>query len=145
MIINIREITVILGVPRNRKLKPKQPERKKYFLILCTNNPSALSLAGYQIEKIGVQMREGIADMNTFIYLNNQLNKIGLKNIEKLKIASESGFYYTLLFCCRFDVKAKWLKMIKYYRDERCKNWTDSDVKKMWDVARGKVKPLDRF
>lgn len=68
---NDREITVILGVPRNRKLKPKQSERKKYFLILCTNNPRALSLADYQIEKIGVQMREGIADMNTFIYLNN--------------------------------------------------------------------------
>ncbi len=78
------------------------------------------------------------------IYIG-QLNKIGLKNIEKLKIASESGFYYTLLFCCRFDVKAKWLNMIKYYRDKRFKNWTDSDVKKMWDVAKGKVKPLDRF
>ncbi len=69
--LNYREIIVILGFPKNRKLKPKQSERKKYSLILCTNNPSALSLAGYQIEKIGVQMREGIANMNTFIYLNN--------------------------------------------------------------------------
>ncbi|MBA7576487.1 hypothetical protein ES708_18328 [subsurface metagenome] len=66
-----REITVILGVPKNRRLKPNQSEHKKYFLILCTNNQSAISLAGYQIEKIEVQMREGIADMNTFIYLNN--------------------------------------------------------------------------
>lgn len=65
------DYVIEVGVPRDRKLKPKQSEHKKYFLILCTNNPSALSLAGYQIEKIGVQMREGIADMNTFIYLNN--------------------------------------------------------------------------
>jgi len=73
------------------------------------------------------------------------LNKIGLKNVEKLNITSESGFYYTLLFCCRFDVSGKWLKMIECYRDERFKNWTDSDVKKMWDVAKGKVKSLDHF
>ena len=75
------------------------------------------------------------------IYIN-QLNKIGLKNVEKLNITSESGFYYSLLFCCRSDVEAKWLKMIEYYRDGRFKNWTDSDVKKMWDVAKGKVKTL---
>jgi len=74
-----------------------------------------------------------------------QLNKIGLNNVEKLRIASDSGFYYTLLFCCRSDSDAKWLKMIKFYRDERFKNWTDSDVKKMWDVAKGKVKSLDQF
>ena len=78
------------------------------------------------------------------IYIN-QLNKIGLKNVEKLNITSESGFYYTLLFCCRSDVEAKWLKMIEYYRDDRFKNWTDSDVKKMWDVAKGKIKSLDQF
>ena len=74
-----------------------------------------------------------------------QLKKIGLKNIEKLRIASDSGFYYTLLFCCRSDSDARWLKMIKYYRNERFKNWTDSDVKKMWDVAMGKFKPLHKF
>ena len=33
------------------------------------------------------------------IYIS-QLNKIGLQNVEKLNITSESGFYYTLLFCC---------------------------------------------
>ncbi len=74
-----------------------------------------------------------------------QLKKIGLKNIEKLRIASDSGFYYTLLFCCRSDSDARWLKMIKYYRDKRFKNWTDSDVKKMWDVAMGKFKPIHKF
>ena len=62
---------VEVGVSRDRKLKPKQSEYKKYFLILCTNNPSAVSLAGYQLEKIEIQMRDDIADMNTFIYRGN--------------------------------------------------------------------------
>ena len=73
------------------------------------------------------------------------MHKIGLENVESLNITSESGFYYTLLFCCRSDVEAKWLKMIEYYRDDRFKNWTDSDVKRMWDVAIGRVKSLDQF
>lgn len=72
----------------------------------------------------------------------NQLHKIGLKNVEKLNITSETGFYYNLFFCCRSDVEAKWLKMIEYYRDERIRNCNDSDVKKIWDEAKGKVKPL---
>lgn len=62
---------VDVGVPRDRKLKPKQSEHRKYFLILCTNNQSGLSLAGYQIEKIGENLRDGMGDMNTFIYQNN--------------------------------------------------------------------------
>ena len=61
------------------------------------------------------------------------------------KLTSESGFYDTLLFCCRFDVSGKWLKMIEYYRDERFKNWTDSDVKKMWEVAEGIQKSLNHY
>ncbi|MFX1296805.1 MAG: hypothetical protein ACFFD2_18355 [Promethearchaeota archaeon] len=74
-----------------------------------------------------------------------QLKKIGLDKVQKLKIASESGFYYTLLFCCRIGVEAKWLKMIEYYRNKRFKNWTDNDVKQMWDVVKGKIKPLTSF
>ena len=62
---------VEVGVPRDRRLKPKQSKYRKYFLILCTNNLSGLSLAGYQIEKIGEKLRDGIRDMNAFIYQNN--------------------------------------------------------------------------
>ncbi len=57
-----------MGVPRDRKIKPRQSRYKKYFLILCTNNLSALSLAGYQIEKINIKMRGKFKDMNTYIY-----------------------------------------------------------------------------
>lgn len=110
------------GIKRN--LKPNPQKVKEFFGIEIP--PST--------------KKEDLCD----IYIS-QLHKIGLENIEKLNITSERGFYYTLLFCCRFDVKAKWLKMIEYYRDERFKNWTDSDVKKMWDVAKGKVRPLNHF
>lgn len=59
---------VEVGIPRDRKIKPRQSRYKKYFLILCTNNLSALSLAGYQIEKINIKMRGKFKDMNTYIY-----------------------------------------------------------------------------
>jgi len=110
------------GIKRN--LKPNPQKVKEFFGIDLP--PST--------------KKEDLCD----IYIK-QLHKIGLKNVEKLNITSEGGFYYTLLFCCRSNVEAKWLKMIEYYRDERFKNWTDSDVKKMWDVAKDKVKSLDQF
>jgi hypothetical protein len=59
---------VEVGVPRDRKIKPKQSKYRKYFLILCTNNPSALSLAGYQIEKIKENIRGEFKDLKAFIY-----------------------------------------------------------------------------
>lgn len=58
---------VEVGVPRDRKIKPRQSKYKKYYLILCTNNPSALSLAGYQIEKIKENIRGKFKDLKTFI------------------------------------------------------------------------------
>lgn len=75
------------------------------------------------------------------IYMD-QLGEIGFGRIEPLKIASNTGFYYTLLFCCRENIDANWLEMIKYYRNNRFKSWTDRDVKNMWDVATGKYKTL---
>jgi len=65
---NYFKYVVEVGVPRDRKIKPKQSMYKKYFLILCTNNLSALSLAGYQIEKINTKMRGKFKDMNAYLY-----------------------------------------------------------------------------
>jgi len=69
---NYFKYVVEVGVPRDRKIKPKQSMYKKYFLILCTNNPSALSLAGYQIEKIKVKMRGKFKDMNAYLYTHTK-------------------------------------------------------------------------
>ena len=41
-----REITVILSVPRNRKLKPKRSERKKYFLIFMHKQSECTFFSG---------------------------------------------------------------------------------------------------
>ena len=110
------------GIKRNLKLNPKTV--KKFF--------------GKEIPP--TTKKEELCE----IYIK-QLNNIGLNNIETINISSQSGFYYTLLFCCRGNIEAKWLKMIKYYRNERFKKWNDSDVKKMWDVAKGKFKPIDKY
>jgi hypothetical protein len=74
-----------------------------------------------------------------------QLGKIGLGNVERIKIETKGGFYYTLLFCCRNKVKASWLRMIEKYRDVRFKAWTDTNVKIMWDTIKGKFIALDSF
>ena len=78
------------------------------------------------------------------IYIE-QLNKIGLGKIEKLKVATETGYYYTLLFCCRYGVSGDWLKLIKFYSDKRFKNFTDKDFKQMWDIKSGKQLNIDRI
>ena len=67
-----------------------------------------------------------------------QLSKVNLPKIQKMKVASENKFYYTLLFCCRQKATGKWFKIIKYYNDERFKNFTDRDQKRMWDIREGK-------
>lgn len=108
----------------NRNLKPNPKVVKEFFGIEIPPNTK----------------KENLCE----IYIK-QLNKIGLNNIETINITSQGGFYYTLLFCCRGDIEAKWLRMIDYYRNERFKKWNDSDVKKMWDVAKGKVTPLDKY
>lgn len=79
------------------------------------------------------------------IYIKQLKSHANIERVEKLKIASKSGYSYTLLFCCRKGIEAKWLNMIEFYRKRRFKSWNDSDVKKMWDVATGKVKPLTEF
>lgn len=71
------------------------------------------------------------------IYIQ-QLSSIGLQNVEKMKVASATGFYYTLLFCVRGGSQAGWLKLIKYYNDQRFRNFTGKDIKLMWDIAKGK-------
>ena len=61
------EYVVEVGVPRDRKTKPKQSTHKKYYLVLCTNNRSALSLAGYQIRKIKDKLRGRFKSLDIFI------------------------------------------------------------------------------
>lgn len=78
------------------------------------------------------------------IYIE-QLRKIGLGNIEKMKVASANQFYYTLLFCCRDNVSGDWLRLIKFYNEERFKNFTDKDLKRMWDIKRGKQLSIDKY
>ncbi len=110
------------GIARNLKLHPKK----------------VLSFFGREIPPD--TKKNELSDLYV-----EQLRKIKFGRIEKLKIASKSGFYYTLLFCCRKDVSGDWLEMIKYYRNERFKYWTDEDVKRMWDIAMGKSKTMDIF
>ena len=72
-----------------------------------------------------------------------QLSKVNLPKIERMKVASENNFFYTLLFCCRENASAKWLEIVRYYNDERFKNFTDRDLKEMWDIVKGKQLSLD--
>ncbi len=55
-----------VGVEKDRLLKPKRSDYKKYVLILCTNNQSALSLGGYNVRMIKKKMRDGHLDIEKF-------------------------------------------------------------------------------
>ncbi|TKJ19801.1 MAG: hypothetical protein CEE43_14460 [Promethearchaeota archaeon Loki_b32] len=68
----------------------------------------------------------------------DQLSKVNLPKIERMKVASETGYFYTLLFCCRQKASGEWFKIIRYYNDERFKNFTDREQKRMWDIRKGK-------
>jgi len=61
---------VEVGVSRDRQLKPRQSPHRKYFLIFCTNNKSALSLAGYQLKKIEKNVRGNIRKINYYFQDN---------------------------------------------------------------------------
>ena len=73
----------------------------------------------------------------------SQLSKVDLPKIERMKVANENNFFYTLLFCCRENASGKWLDIVKYYNDERFKNFTDRDLKEMWDIVKGRQLSLD--
>ena len=74
-----------------------------------------------------------------------QLKAIGFGRIEEVFIRSDSNFFYTLLFCCRENVSAKWLDMIKYFRKTRFRNCTAQFIKNIYDIAKKNVKPLNKF
>lgn len=61
------EFVELQGVPKERKLKPKLSKFNKYFLILCTNNPSALSIAGHKKKKIMKSFRNGYKDIAEYL------------------------------------------------------------------------------
>lgn len=63
---NYFEYVINYGVPRDRKIKPKLSDYRKYFLIVCTNNSSGASLAGYKAKEIKQKLR-GYKDMDTFL------------------------------------------------------------------------------
>lgn len=73
----------------------------------------------------------------------DQLGKVNLPKIERMKVANENKFFYTLLFCCREDASGKWLEIVRYYNEERFKNFTDRDLKEMWDIVKGRQLSLD--
>lgn len=79
----------------------------------------------------------GIRNKICNIYCD-QLHKVNLPKIERMKVATENKFYYTLLFCCRKKASGDWLRIIKYYNDEKFKNFTDRDEKQMWDIVKGR-------
>lgn len=68
---------------------------------------------------------------------------MNLPKIERMKVATENKFFYTLLYCCRENVSGDWLKIVRYYNNKRFKNFTDRNVKKMWDLVKGRQLSLD--
>lgn len=57
---------VEIGVSKDRRIKPEQSKYKKYYLLLCTYNDSALSRASHQKEKIKESMRGPILDLGKY-------------------------------------------------------------------------------
>ncbi len=88
--------------------------------------------------------RESTIKERRDLYIS-QLRKIGFGRIEPIHVRSESSFFYTLLFCCRDNVSGDWLRMIKYFREERYKNCTDKYLKNIYDVAARKIKSIDEW
>ena len=78
------------------------------------------------------------------IYIE-QLKLIGIGRIEEISIKSDGNFFYTLLFCCRENVGADWLKAIKYLRKTRFKYCNAKFMKDIYDIAVRRVRPLDKF
>jgi len=79
----------------------------------------------------------------TEIYVE-QLKRMGLK-LEQIRVDSGIGFFYTLLFCCRSNVSAKWLRRYKEYSENQFKNFTGERLKSFWDRATGRVNGLDKY
>ncbi|MFW9872864.1 MAG: hypothetical protein ACFFG0_07165 [Candidatus Thorarchaeota archaeon] len=73
-----------------------------------------------------------------------QLKRMGLK-LEQIKIDSGIGFFYTLLFCCRNNVSAKWLRRYKEYSEKQFKNFTGERFKSFWDRVTGRIRGIDEF
>ena len=78
------------------------------------------------------------------IYIE-QLKSIGFGRIEQLFIRSSGNFFYTLLFCCRKEISADWLNIVKYFRTKRYKYCTDLFHKQNYDILKGKATTMDEF
>ena len=79
----------------------------------------------------------------TEIYVD-QLKRMGFK-LEQIRVNSGIGFFYTLLFCCRSNVGAKWLRRYKEYSENQFKHFTGEQLKSFWDRATGRVNGLDKY
>ncbi|MFX1502329.1 MAG: hypothetical protein ACFFDH_15320 [Promethearchaeota archaeon] len=116
--------------------------------IIITFHDSAFSRAIHS-DKIEFFYGRNLGNNTTIEIRRNlyikQLKLIGFGRIEPLFIRSDYNFFYTLLFCCRKDVPAKWLDMIKYFRKVRFRNCTAVFMKNVYDIAKRKVKPLNKF
>jgi len=119
VIITFQDASIARAVPKG------QAKIKKFFGRNITSNASGI--------------RKILCDKYC-----NQLSKVNLPKIERMKVASENSFYYTLLFCCRENASGKWLEVVRYYNNERFKNFTDRDLKDMWDIGKGRQLSLDQ-
>jgi len=78
------------------------------------------------------------------IYIK-QLKSIGFGRIEELYIKSSGNFFYTLLFCCRKEILADWLNIIKHFRNKRYKYCTDQFHIQNYDFLKRRARTMDEF
>ncbi|MBY9021246.1 MAG: hypothetical protein KGD67_09320 [Candidatus Lokiarchaeota archaeon] len=96
-------------------------------------------------EFIGTKVKPKTKREDLYALYIEQLKSVGIGRIEPIRIYSGNSFYYTLLFCCRNQIDAKWLNTIKRYSDVRFRSWTAENNKQIWDVIEGKIISLDSF
>ncbi len=137
------------GMDIGYKTIKKIRECHEYGDLIITFHDSAFSRSmhnqeknkffyGCEIDKYtGIQARRSI-------YIK-QLKSIGFGRVEEISVRSEGNFFYTLLFCCRENVGAEWLKSIKYLRETRFKYCNAKFMKHIFDIAVRRIKPLNEF
>lgn len=124
-------------------------ESHEYGDLIITFHDSAFSRSIHNQEKnkffFGCEIDEDTTIQERRSKYIEQLNLIGVGRVEELSIRSDGNFFYTLLFCCRENVGAKWLNMIEYLRKNRFKYCNAQFMKNIYDITKKRVKPLNRF
>ena len=117
--------------------------------IIITFHDSAFSRALHSEKKnnwfYGVDIKKDTTIPERRKIYIKQLKSIGFGRIEELFIKSYGNFFYTLLFCCRKEISAGWLNIIKYYRSKRYKYCTDQFHKQNYDYLNRRTTIMDEF